>query len=118
MGKYIVEITDMDGTSSRIELTLPVFKNSTNIGNSKWITRDEGFLKFRSGGCVMRSSTGKTGIFNTAHLRLYVNPNHGWGISLNNFLDELGTANDSGGGVVQQPWVIVCKPGDIGWVLA
>lgn len=40
-----------------------------------------------------------------------------YGVTLTDFVDSVGLANDSGSGVVHQPWAANCKPGQITWRL-
>ena len=115
---YIIELTDDDGNSGRIKVSLPLFKNYADTGNSTWKVLDEGFFKYRSGGCRIKSSTGRTESGVTGDLYLFVNPKAGWGVKLDDFIDEFSLLNSSGGGRVQQPWVVNFKPGSIGWTAA
>ncbi len=114
MGQYTVQISDMDGNACNIRLSLPLAKNWTSPKNSTWRVLDEGYLKFRSGGCGLQFVGGITG---TANLYMVVVAKQGYGIKLNDFLDTLGMANDSGDGSLAQPWVTGMKPGAIGWAL-
>lgn len=114
--KYIVEISDIEGLTCRIKLSLPVRKIGTTVKNSSWKVLDEGFLKYRSGGCEMGASeNGKYVVDATGNLVLVV-ARH-WGVKFVDFIDRWSLVNDSGSGEVVQPWALSCKPGQIGWVL-
>lgn len=113
--KYIVELSDIEGLSCRIKLSLPVRKIGTNLKNSSWKVLDEGFLKYRSGGCEMRKGNGDYVIDATGNLHLVAVGS--WGVKLVDFIDRWSLVNDSGSGLVLQPWVVSCQPGQIGWSL-
>jgi hypothetical protein len=113
--KYVIELSDIEGLSCRISLSLPIRKVATDRDNSTWKVLDEGFLKYRSGGCEIRSSVPGRTYPVTGNLRLCVGNYHG--VILNNFTSEWALVNDSGSGYIYQPWVKNCKPGEIGWVL-
>ncbi len=113
--KYVIELSDAEGLSCRVSLSLPLRKVSTSIGNSSWKVLDEGFLKYRSGGCDLRSAVPGRKFDVTGNLFLCVGAYYG--VILNNFTSEWALVNDSGSGNVFQTWVKNCKPGAIGWAL-
>ena len=116
--KYIVEISDIEGVTCRIKLSLPLRKNGTTVENSSWRVLDEGFLNIRSGGCEMHATENKKykdKFDATGNLFLVVAGY--WGVKFVDFIDEWSLVNDSGAGAVVQPWALSCKPGQIGWVL-
>ncbi len=109
--KYVVELNDVDGSHFQIEMHLPWFENLTDTGNSTWKALNEGFIKYRSGGCeALRESA-----FATTDIRL-VSGEH-WGIKFFKFFGSGGLVNSSGAGEVLQPWVVNFKPGTFGWTL-
>lgn len=114
MGKYVVELSDVNGLSCRVSLSLPVLKNGTDPYNSSWKILDEGFLKFRSGGCHMVDTT-PGNIITDGNLLLCAGQYHG--VNLHRFVGSLGLANDSGMGVLYQPWAVNGEPGQITWEL-
>ena len=114
MAKHIIKLSDANGLSCRISLSLPFLQNGTDPYNSTWKVLDEGFLKVRSGGChAVDTSPGE--IFTDGNLLLCAGQYHG--VNLYEFLGSLGLANDSGRGIVYQGWVVNCKPGQITWAL-
>jgi hypothetical protein len=113
--KYIVELSDIEGLSCRISLSLPLRKVAANRDNSTWKVLDEGFLKYRSGGCEIRSAVPGKRFDVRGNLYLCVGDYHG--LILYDFTDEWTLVNDAGSGMIYQPWVKSCKPGDIGWAL-
>jgi len=114
MGNHVVKLTDENGLSCRVRLSLPFLQNGTDPYNSGWKVLDEGFLKFSSGGCHA-VDTKPGDIFTDGNLLLCSGQYHG--VNLYEFLGSSGWTNDSGGGVVYQPWVVNCKPGRITWAL-
>lgn len=113
--KYVIEISDADGNTCQVKLSLPLFKNHTKETNSNWKVLDEGLLKHRSGSCRIRSSTGKREQFVSGDLYLLDRANSQWGVKLFVFLDAFNLINDSGGGILVQPWVVSMKSGNISW---
>src|SRR5687768_5569172 len=76
MGKHIVQLSDANGLSCRVRLSLPYLQNGTDPYNSAWKVLDEGFLKIRSGGCHMvDTEPGKT--FTDGNLLLCSGKYHG-----------------------------------------
>jgi hypothetical protein len=69
--KYVVEISDIEGLTCRIKLSLPVRKIGTTVENSSWRALDEGFLKYRSGGCEMHASEKKNTMTNSMQREIY-----------------------------------------------
>jgi len=114
MGNHVVELTDENGLSCRVRVSLPLLQNGTDPYNSAWKVLDEGFLKFRSGGCHA-VDTKPGDIFTDGNLLLCSGNHHG--VNLYSFLGSSGWTNDSGGGIIYQPWVVNCKSGRITWSL-
>ena len=109
--KYVIEISDMEGKSCRIKLSLPFIKFLTDLENSTWNVMDEGCLKYRSGGCnVSKEAWTLKGNLQICFAKAY-------GILLNDFVDNVDCANDSGVGELLQPMALGLKPGRIGWTL-
>ncbi len=113
--KYIVEISDVKGLSCRVSLSLPLRKVGTTVENSTWKVLDEGFLKYRSGGCEIYSSV--PGYRANVTGDLYLCFGGYYGVILYRFTSEWALVNDSGSGEVLQSWVKNCKPGTVGWAL-
>lgn len=114
MGNHVVKLTDENGLSCRVRVSLPLLQNGTDRYNSDWKTLDEGFLKFRSGGC-QAVDTSPGDIFTNGNLQLCSGDYYG--VDLYEFLGSSGWTNDSGEGIVHQPWVVNCKAGRITWAL-
>ena len=109
--KYVVELNDVDGNHFQIEMHLPWLSQSTALDNSTWKVLNEGFIKYRSGGCEAEKTArvGPTDI----HLVL----GGYWGIKFFKLFDSAGLVNSSGSGEIAQPWVVNFKPGTFGWTL-
>lgn len=107
--RYEIEMSDSDGQTCRIGISLPLLKKQAYITNSTWKVLDEGFLKYRSGGCEMVGSWGP------GSLHFYVGK--AYGIVFNEFVDTFAIVNDSGDGIIYQPYCVKFKPGAISWVL-
>lgn len=95
-------------------LTLPLIKSTSNTGNSTWRVLEEGFIKYRGGGCYLHNPDDK-GFASTGNLYLVYGKTYG--IVLNVFVDNWRLVNDSGSGVIYQSWCVSCKPGVLNWVL-
>jgi hypothetical protein len=116
MGKYVLEISDWEGNSGQVQLSLPFYKKDAMLDNSHWRVLTEGFLKFRSGGCRMRSATGNEYMLTAkGDLELCVGKTRS--IYLIEFCDGWGAANDSGEGYIQQWACGQCKPPKVNWAL-
>lgn len=119
--KYIIELSDQDGKSCRIKLALPLAPSQSRPDNSTWRVLDEGFFKFRSGGChaYAMEGTGKEIGNRSFHAKgkmvLYVGKN--WLIRINEFTDNWGLVNSTGDGEVKQEDVVNFKPGKFTWTL-
>lgn len=120
--KYIIELSDQGGKSCRVKLDLPLKKSSARTDNSTWRVLDEGFLKFRSGGCAILGiretgliETDESAWFALSTLLLYVGKTPL--IKVDEFEDRLGFANSSGEGEIKQEVVTGFKPGKITWTL-
>jgi len=109
--KYVVELNDVDGNSFQIEMHLPWMEFTADTGNSTWKVLNEGFIKYRSGGCEALKKSG----WEPTHIQLLSGKY--WGIKFFKFFDSAGLVNSSGEGVSMQPWVVSFKPGDFGWTL-
>ena len=116
MGKYVVELVDFKGLRCRVKLSLPFFQNGTGPDNSSWEVLDEGFLKVRSGGCLMVDTTPGNIITNGNLLFLTGQQNYIC-VNLYSFVGSLGYANDFGTGIAEQPWVVNCDPGHLKWAV-
>jgi hypothetical protein len=119
MGKYVIKLTDSGGLSCRVDLSLPFFINQSDPDNSEWRVLDGGFLIFYWGGCLIVEST-PGNIISEGDLHLCHGKISGvniLGVTLYKFVDNLCFANDSGTGVVHQPWAANCKPGKVTWAL-
>jgi hypothetical protein len=112
--KYGIEITDEDGNSCRIRLRLPSPIKLANPSNSKWRVLDEGFLKFRSGGCKI---AGAEGSHFFPDLDLYLCRGDTWGLMLYEFTDWTTIVNESGTGTIVQPWCLTFVPYHITWTV-
>jgi hypothetical protein len=109
--RYTVELTDDDGKSCTVNLSIPFDVAGTGTDNSTWRVANEGSIKFRSGGCEVAG-----GRFEELTLRL-VRGTH-YGVSLYSFTSKLiRTINSSGEGNIHQSWCLSFKPGHISWVL-
>ncbi len=111
---YVVEIGDQDGKTCKLSLTMPLIKSTANQGNSTWRVLDEGFIKYRSGGCFLNNPD-DTGWASSGNLYLVYGETYG--IVLNVFVDGMRLVNDSGGGIIYQAWCVNFKPGVLNWVL-
>ena len=109
--KYVVELNDVDGNHFQIEMHLPWLSSTTNVGNSTWKVLNEGFIKYRSGGCNATKETG----FGPMEIQLVFGGYSG--SSFFKFFDSAGLVNSSGSGEIAQPWVVNFKPGTFGWTL-
>lgn len=109
--RYRVEITDSDGNSFRVQLSLPLDIAGTDPANSTWSVADEGFLKYRSGGC-----SGVGAFAEPLDLGL-LRGRKEYGVVLYQFTDWVRFVNDSGDGRVAGSWAGSLTPGDITWVL-
>ena len=109
--KYIVELNDDDGKHFQIEMHLPWLSSTADTGNSTWKVLNEGFIKYRSGGCDVIKEWG----FGPTDIRLILGEH--WGIKFFKFIDTPGLVNSSGAGEIMQPWVVNFKPGTFGWTL-
>ncbi len=107
---YIVELTDDDGRSCKISLSIPWFVVWTDVTNSTWRVLDEGFVRFRSGGC---EAIGEA--FSPMELRL-VRGNE-YGIQLFTFTSKHRTINSSGEGHIHFKWCVSFKSRHITWAL-
>lgn len=109
--KYLVELSDDDGKTCQISLSIPFDTAGTNKTNSTWRVKDEGLVRFRSGGCSV------AGQFATP-LELRLARGNEYGIQLYEFASAiLRTINDSGEGYIYQSWCVNFKPGHITWAL-
>lgn len=109
--RYIVELTDDDGRNCQVRLSIPWDTAGTDTTNSTWRVLNEGFIRYRSGGCFASG-----GRFESLSLRLIRAGEYG--VTLNNFTSEiLRTINSSGAGTIEQPWCLTFKPGRISWTL-
>ena len=109
--KYVVELNDVDGKHFQIEMHLPWLSVSTGVDNSTWKVLDEGFIKYRSGGCEAE----KLETVGATHIKLALGGY--WGIKFFKFFDSASLVNSSGSGEIMQPWVVNFKPGKFGWTL-
>lgn len=120
MRKYVVKLTDANGLSCRVDLSLLNFINQSDPDNTEWRVLDGGFLRFYWGGCLIVQSTPEN-IISEGDLHLChhgkISATYNLGVTLYKFVDNLCFANDSGTGVVHQPWAANCKPGQITWTL-
>ena len=107
---YKVELTDDDGKSCKVRLSIPWDTAATDTTNSTWSILEEGFVKFRSGGCSA------VGGFATP-LTLRLKRGNEYGIELFQFTDRLRLVNSSGEGKIYQPWCLSFKPEHITWAL-
>jgi hypothetical protein len=107
--KYIVQVSDCDGNACRIRLNLPLVKSNATTTNSSWSVMDEGWLKYRSGGCNMYNND------DSGDLWLCVGKS--WTLGLNEFIDSWTTANDSGSGLVYVQYCVNFRSGNITWAL-
>src|SRR5262245_55761000 len=101
--KYLVEISDDNGDSCRIRLSLPLNKARTNPDNSTWHVVDEGCLKYRGGGCQLQGY----GVGQPADLQLARGGTYG--VVFYEFLDGQSWANDSGTGWLFPRWATGLK---------
>lgn len=107
--RYLVELTDDDGRSCQVKLSIPFDVAGADETNSTWRVKNKGFLKYRSGGCNVEG-----GRFES--MRLLLIRAGEYGVTLDNFTsDILRTINDSGSGTVERPWCVNLKPGRISW---
>ena len=111
MADYIVEIGDEKGKSFKISVSVTTTFAGVNSQGS-WRTIDKGFICFNSGVTKVDDSKGT---LTTNHLVLFNSKNEA-GIRLNDFHDWLG-ANDTGTGLIAQPWVLDFTYGRISWAL-
>ena len=116
--KYIVELTDLDAKSCRIQLTLPFAKKKTYPGNSNWRVLDEGFFKYRTGGCNIISPGNKAGFtLERMDLHLVFGNEDNTLIVFKEFIDIYTIVNDSGSGDAYQYNCVNFTSGYFGWVL-
>lgn len=109
--KYVVELNDVDGNHFQIEMHLPWLSNTTNVGNSTWKVLNEGFIKYRSGGCKAFKGFG----LEPTNIQLVLGEY--WGIKFLKLFDSADLVNSSGSGEIVQNWVVSFKPGKFGWTL-
>lgn len=117
MGKYIVELTDRNGVTGCIQITLPWRKVGTNKTNSTWRVLDESFLKVRSGTCQVELLIENNLGVMIPPLDLKLVAKGFWGVNLYSFTDRWTLVEESGTGEILQAWVGHCKPGAIKWSL-
>src|SRR5262245_31154954 len=98
--RYRVEISDSDGNSFRVRISLPLDIAGTDPENSTWRVRDEGFLMYRSGGCSM------VGAFAEPLTLRFLRGRREYGVALYQFTDWLRFVNDSGDGWVAGSWAV------------
>jgi hypothetical protein len=113
--QYLVEITDKDGNSFQVRLKLASPMKRITVKNSTWKVVDEGYLKYRNGGCAWSHSD--EGSFGPADLYLCVGDPPTWGVVLWQFFDTLTVVNDSGSGWIHPVWATGAKSGNMSWVL-
>lgn len=119
--KYVLELSDQDGKACRVRLEMPLAASKSRPDNSIWRSLDEGFLKFRSGGCGVYRING-TGFFETegwsigalGALYLYVGNDPSL-LKVDVFTDHFGNVNSSGEGEIKQECVGSFRPGKIVW---
>jgi len=103
-----VEIKDDRGTKFKIKVISPNDSGKTGT----WYSFDKGYIQYNGGTTEYIHASGT---FFTSHVHL-VNSKPEWGVQLNNFRG-LWSANESGEGIILQPWVLAINWGRITWSL-
>lgn len=119
---YTVELIDENGKACRLKLSLPLLSDD-NTGNSTWRVLDEGFFKYRSGGCQQRGHKesglviGNSVFFGQTDLFLFIGKGS-WAV-LYDFYDNLGFANSSGEGRIELKEAVINfkADSDFAWTL-
>jgi hypothetical protein len=112
---YIYEISDDEGTTCRIKISIPFFRAYTNATNSSWQVLTEGGLRYRSGSLNAHYEKSTSNSF----LRFLRGKADYWeyGMDLYYTSDEYNLTNSAGTGILYQPWNLSLKPGWISWTL-